>query len=57
MAMSHGCGEMDEGYCLSTPPIGIVRQPTWRWETGELTNRRVDHDTTDKNCDDVGSQG
>ena len=57
MAMSHGCGEMDEGYCFSTPPVGIVGQPAWRRKTGELTNRRVDHDATDKNCDDVGSQG
>jgi len=27
MAMSHGCGEMDEGYCLSTPPVGMLGNP------------------------------
>lgn len=57
MAISHGCGEIDEGYCFSIPPVGLLEIQFEGGRLTERTNRWVDHDTTDKDCDDVGSQG
>lgn len=57
MAITHGCGEIDEGYCFSTPPVGALNIQFEDRRTMELTNGRIHHDATNEDRNDVGSQG
>ena len=57
MAITHGCGEIDEGYCFSTPPVKALNIQFEGRRTMELTNGRIHHDATNEDRNDVGSQG
>lgn len=37
--------------------LGLLENQLGGGRLRKLTNRRVDHDAADENCDDIGSQG
>ena len=57
MATSHGCGEIDDGYCFSISPTRELEHRIERWNSEKLTNRGIYHNAANKDRNYVCSQG